>query len=134
MVTSTVEYLGNLRTKCTHMQSGMEIVTDAPVDNNGKGEAFSPTDLAATAYASCMITIIGIFCDTQGLHFNHAKAQVQKIMGSNPRRISKVVIEMDLSGNNWSDAEAEKAIRAGKNCPVAKTFSEDVEIEFSFSY
>lgn len=134
MVTSTVEYLGNLRTKCTHLQSGMEIVTDAPVDNNGKGEAFSPTDLAATAYASCMITIIGIFCETHGLHFNHANAQVQKIMGSNPRRISKVVIEMDLSGNNWSDTEAEKAIRAGKNCPVAKTFSEDVEIEFSFSY
>ena len=134
MVTSTVEYLGNLRTKCTHLQSGMEIVTDAPVDNNGKGEAFSPTDLAATAYASCMITIIGIFCETHGLHFNQAKAQVQKIMGSNPRRISKVVIEMDLSGNNWSDTEAEKAIRAGKNCPVAKTFSEDVEIEFSFSY
>lgn len=134
MVTSTVEYLGNLRTKCTHLQSGMEIVTDAPVDNNGKGEAFSPTDLAATAYASCMITIIGIFCEANGLHFKHAKAQVQKVMGSNPRRISKVVIEMDLSGNNWSDTDAEKVIRAGKNCPVAKTFSEGVEIEFSFSY
>jgi putative redox protein len=134
MVTSTVEYLGNLRTKCTHLQSGMEIVTDAPIDNNGKGEAFSPTDLAATAYASCMITIIGIFCNTNGLKFNCAIAQVQKIMGSNPRRISKVVIEMDLSGNNWTDSEAEKVIRAGKKCPVAKTFSEGVEIEFSFSY
>ena len=134
MITATVEYLGSLRTKCTHVQSGMEIVTDAPLDNNGKGEAFSPTDLAATAYASCMLTIIGIFCEANGLNFNHAKATVEKVMGSNPRRISKVVIDMDLSGNNWSDSEAEKAIRAGKNCPVAKTFSEGVEIEFSFSY
>lgn len=134
MITATVEYLGSLRTKCTHVQSGMEIVTDAPLDNNGKGEAFSPTDLAATAYASCMITIIGIFCEANGLNFNQAKASVEKVMGSNPRRISKVVIDMDLSGNNWSDSEAEKAIRAGKNCPVAKTFSEGVEIEFSFSY
>ncbi len=134
MITATVEYLGSLRTKCTHVQSGMEIVTDAPLDNNGKGEAFSPTDLAATAYASCMLTIIGIFCEANGLNFNQAKASVEKVMGSNPRRISKVVIDMDLSGNNWSDSEAEKAIRAGKNCPVAKTFSEGVEIEFSFSY
>jgi uncharacterized OsmC-like protein len=133
-MTSKVTYLGDLRTSSIHLQSGTEILSDAPTDNHGRGEAFSPTDLAATAYASCMITIIGIYCDTHGLHFNHAKAQVQKIMGSNPRRISKVVIEMDLSGNNWSDTEAEKAIRAGKNCPVAKTFSEDVEIEFSFSY
>lgn len=134
MITATVEYLGSLRTKCTHVQSGMEIVTDAPLDNNGKGEAFSPTDLAATAYASCMLTIIGIFCEANGLNFNQAKASVEKVMGSNPRRISKVLIDMDLSGNNWSDSEAEKAIRAGKNCPVAKTFSEGVEIEFSFSY
>ena len=63
MITSKVEYLGDLRTKCTHLQSQTEIITDAPIDNNGKGEAFSPTDLVATAYASCMITIMGIFCN-----------------------------------------------------------------------
>ena len=63
MATSKVEYLGGLRTKCTHLKSGQEVITDAPVDNNGKGEAFSPTDLVATAYVSCMYTIIGIYCE-----------------------------------------------------------------------
>ncbi|MDC0100175.1 OsmC family protein, partial [Crocinitomicaceae bacterium] len=67
MATSKVEYLGGLRTKATHLKSGSEIVTDAPVDNNGKGEAFSPTDLMATAYASCLLTIIGIFCANHDL-------------------------------------------------------------------
>lgn len=134
MITSEVEYLGGLRTKCTHLQSGTEILTDAPVDNKGKGEAFSPTDLIATAYASCMITIIGIYCNEHGINFEHAKASVQKIMESNPRRIGKIVIELDLSGNNWTDLEAEKAIRAGKACPVAKTIGEHVEVEFSISH
>lgn len=134
MITSTVEYLGDLRTKCTHLKSGTEILTDAPVDNKGKGEAFSPTDLVATAYASCMITIIGIYCNEHGINFKNAKANVQKIMESNPRRVGKIVIHLDLSGNNWSDLEAEKAIRAGKACPVAKTVSENVEVEFEISH
>jgi len=134
MITSTVEYLGDLRTKCTHLKSGTEILTDAPVDNKGKGEAFSPTDLVATAYASCMITIIGIYCNEHGINFKSAKANVQKIMESNPRRVGKIVIHLDLSGNNWTDLEAEKAIRAGKACPVAKTVSENVEVEFEISH
>lgn len=134
MITSEVEYLGELRTKCTHMQSGTKIITDAPLDNKGKGEAFSPTDLVATSYASCMITIIGIYCNEHGLKFEHAKATVKKIMESNPRRIGKVVIELDLQGNDWTDHDAEKAIRAGKACPVAKTLGENVELEFSFVY
>jgi uncharacterized OsmC-like protein len=132
MATAKVEYLGGLRTKCTHLQSGTEIITDAPVDNKGKGEAFSPTDLVATSYASCMITIMGIYCDEHGHMFEHCKASVIKIMDSNPRRIGKIVIEMDLSGNGWDELTTEKVIRAGKACPVAKTLGDNVEVEFKF--
>lgn len=134
MITAEVEYLGDLRTKCTHLKSGTEIITDAPVDNNGKGEAFSPTDLVATAYATCMITIIGIYCKNHNLRFDFGKASVEKIMESNPRRIGKLIIHLNLSGNGWSEIEAEKVIRAGKTCPVAITLGENVEVEFTMSY
>jgi putative redox protein len=132
MTTSSVEYLGNLRTKCTHLASQTIIYTDAPVDNNGKGEAFSPTDLVATAYASCMITIMGIYCEANHIPFNSALAQVEKIMETNPRRIGKICIEIDLSANQWELDIAQKVIRAGKACPVAKTLDENVELIFEF--
>jgi putative redox protein len=134
MTTSTVEYLGGLRTNCTHLSSQTTILTDAPVDNKGKGETFSPTDLVATAYASCMITIMGIFCQSQGIKFEHAKADVEKIMEANPRRIGKILLKMDFTGNNWDERTAEKVIRAGKSCPVAKTLSEVVDIEFAIQF
>ncbi len=134
MITSTVEYLGELRTSCTHTKSGQTFITDAPTDNNGKGEAFSPTDLIAKAYGSCMITIMGIFCASHGYTFNHATAEVEKIMESNPRRIGKLILKMDLTGNNWDEETAEKVIRAGKACPVAKTLGDDVEVEFDIKY
>lgn len=134
MITSEVEYLGDLRTKCTHFQSGTVIFTDAPLDNNGKGESFSPTDLVATAYASCMITIMGIYSEQHGVKFVYAKAQITKVMEASPRRIGKIIIEMDLSKNNWTKEEFEKVVRAGKACPVAKTVSENVEIEFTFLF
>jgi uncharacterized OsmC-like protein len=130
MITSEIKYLGNLRTECHHLASGTIIETDAPVDNKGKGERFSPTDLVATAYASCMMTIMGIYCNEHGIDMNTGIARVQKIMEANPRRIGKLIIEMDFSGNNWSELEAEKVLRAGKACPVAKTLGDNVEVEF----
>jgi uncharacterized OsmC-like protein len=130
MATSTIKYLGNLRTECTHLSSGTVIQTDAPVDNHGKGEKFSPTDLVATAYASCMITIMGIYCNERAIPFTHADATVTKIMAASPRRIGKLEIKLDLSKNNWDAETAESVIRAGKACPVAKTLSSEVEIEF----
>lgn len=132
MVTSEVKYLGNLRTECTHLASGEIIHTDAPIDNKGKGQKFSPTDLVATAYASCMLTIIGIYCQEHYLKFENGFARVNKIMASSPRRIGKLEIEMDLSGNGWNEIETEKVIGAGKTCPVAKTLDNEVEIEFIF--
>lgn len=130
MITSEIKYLGNLRTECHHLASGTVIETDAPIDNKGKGERFSPTDLVATAYASCMMTIMGIYCNEHGIEMNTGIARVQKIMEANPRRIGKLIIETDFSGNNWSELEAEKVLRAGKACPVAKTLGDNVEVEF----
>jgi putative redox protein len=134
MNTSEVVYLGDLRTEATHLFSGAKIITDAPLDNEGKAEAFSPTDIVATAYASCMITIMGIYCKNHGLNFEHAKASITKIMAAAPRRIGKIVIDMDLTNNGWSTLEAEKVIHAGKMCPVAKSMSDDLEIEFEYKY
>lgn len=134
MATSIVEYSGNLRTKCTHLLSGTEIITDAPLDNNGKGEAFSPTDLVATSYAACMMTIIGIYCANHDVEFKSGKAEVTKIMSSDPRRISKIEINFDLSGNDWDELQQTKIIRAAEACPVAKTLGDNIELDFIYSF
>ena len=132
MVTAEVNYLGGLRTECKHVRSGTIILTDAPVDNKGRGEAFSPTDLVATAYASCMLSIIGIHCEENELKFEHGKASVVKVMFATPRRIGRIEIEMDLRGNDWSSEEIERIVRVAKACPVAKSVHEDIEIEFTY--
>lgn len=133
MVTAEVNYLGGLRTECKHVRSGTIILTDAPIDNNGKGESFSPTDLVATAYACCMLSIIGIHCNVNNMVFTHGKASVVKTMGSAPRRISRIEIAMDLSGNGWSAHEAERLIRVAQACPVAKSVHDTIEIEFTYT-
>ena len=131
-MTSKVVYLGDLRTECTHIQSGTKIITDAPLDNHGKGESFSPTDLLATSLASCMMTIIGIYCKNHGINFDSCTAEIEKIMGVNPRKVEKIIIYMDFTGNNWDSSTLEKVIIAGKTCPVAKTIEDSVQIEFNF--
>ena len=131
-MTSKVVYLGDLRTECTHIQSGTKIITDAPLDNQGKGESFSPTDLLATSLASCMMTIIGIYCKNHGINFDSCTAEIEKIMGVNPRKVEKIIIYMDFTGNNWDSSTLEKVIIAGKTCPVAKTIEDSVQIEFNF--
>ncbi|HLP55668.1 MAG TPA: OsmC family protein [Fluviicola sp.] len=131
MATAEVTYLGELRTECTHLQSGTVIYTDAPTDNHGKGEKFSPTDLVATAYVSCMLSIIGIYCNEHGHHFSKGKGTVTKIMESSPRRIGKLVINLDLRGNGWDAQTAEKVVRAAKACPVAKSVEAGIEIELA---
>jgi uncharacterized OsmC-like protein len=132
MYTSTIKYLGDLRTECTHLASNTKILTDAPKDNKGKGEAFSPTDLVATSYASCVLTIMGIYCQEHKVNFEFAEAKVKKIMESNPRRIGKLEIEIDLRGNNWDEKTSQKVINAGKACPVARTLENNIEVEFTF--
>jgi putative redox protein len=132
MYTSSVKYLGNLRTECTHEKSQKKIITDAPTDNKGRGEAFSPTDLVATAYASCMITIMGIYCQEHEINFEFAEAKVLKIMSAAPRKIEKIEIELNLKGNSWDEKTTHKVINAGKTCPVAKTLGDNVAVEFTF--
>ena len=132
MATSKVSYLGNLRTSCTHLASGTTIFTDAPIDNHGKGEAFSPTDLMATSYATCMITIMGIYCNSHNIEMKHAEAEVTKIMGEGPRRIVEIRIDLDLSQNKWTEIEAKKVLAAGRACPVAQTLGDNVKVVFDF--
>ncbi|RFC54657.1 OsmC family protein [Brumimicrobium aurantiacum] len=127
-------YLGNLRISSLHEKSGTIIETDAPVDNNGKGTRFSPTDLVATAYLNCMITIIGIYCDKNEIEFQDCKGDVEKIMTDNPRRISGLNFVLDLSMNNWNDQEKRRIENAAKNCPVAKSVSSEIKINIEFKY
>ena len=116
-MTSKVFYQGNLRTKCIHLKSGNEIITDAPVDNFGKGEAFSPTDSVATALASCMITVMAIKANQLNIEFKNISSDVKKIMSSNPRRISEIRIVINLP-INVSPKEKVTLEKAGDNCPI----------------
>lgn len=134
MATARIEYLGELRTKCTHLKSGTEILTDAPVDNHGKGEAFSPTDLVATAYVSCMLSILGIYCNEHGIEMIGGTGEVNKIMGSGPRRIERLEIEIDLSMNNWNEDIKKRVIRVAEACPVAKSVSEMMIIDIQYTF
>ena len=116
-MTSKVYYEVNLRTRCIQLKSGKEIITDAPIDNSGKGEAFSPTDTVATALASCMITVMGIKAVQLGISFINVTADVQKTMSKNPRRISKISIVINLPLNL---VKKDKMIleKVGNTCPV----------------
>ena len=100
--TSAVNYIGDLRTTAVHLRSGNEIITDAPTDNNGKGEAFSPTDLVATSLASCMLTIMGIRANKMGLDISDTKAEIKKIMASNPRKIAEIIVDVTLPSRTYS--------------------------------
>ena len=124
---STVEYLGDLRTEAVHLDSGERIITDAPKDNEGKGEAFSPTDTIATGLASCMLTVMGIKAATlEGAFIDGATALVTKTMASNPRRISK--IEVVFNFPKKLEAKTQKILENTANtCPVHYSLHPDIE-------
>ena len=133
MATSIVYYSSELRTESTHLQSGEIYITDAPIDNNGKGEAFSPTDILATSLASCAMTIIGIYCNKNGLSFERCEASVNKLMSSHPRKVEKISIEMKLSENEWDERTLAKVIQVARACPVELTIEKNVQIEYKFT-
>lgn len=133
-MTSKVTYLGELRTEAVHLQSGQSIITDAPPDNQGKGEAFSPTDLCATSLASCMMTIMGISARNHGLNMDGTVAEVTKIMASNPRRISAVEITLRMPPNGFTDRDKKLLETAGRTCPVALSLGEGVEQRILFTW
>lgn len=128
------KYVGELRTESTHLKSSNVIITDAPTDNNGKGNAFSPTDLVASALCSCMTTVMGICANKNQFDLPNSTAHVTKVMSSHPRRISKIIIEINFEKNNLSEQNVEKLIAVAKGCPVAQSLSSDLiqEVRFNF--
>lgn len=133
MSTSKIIYKNNLRTEAQHIASGQKIITDAPLDNNGKGEAFSPTDLVATALASCMITIMAIAAEKNGINLLETSASVKKIMGTSPRTISDIVIEIKMS-KDIALKDRKRLEKAALACPVHKSLHPDMNKEITFSY
>jgi uncharacterized OsmC-like protein len=127
MPTSTLKYLGNLRTELTHLQSGKVVITDAPTDNNGKGEAFSPTDLMSTSLCACMITIMGVAAQTHGFSIDGATAEITKIMSANPRKVSEVQIEITFPKNNYLDKDKRIIEHIASTCPVALSLHPDLK-------
>lgn len=128
-----IKYQRNLRTTAKHLDSGSIIETDAPKDNHGLGETFSPTDMVCTALASCILTIMAIAVEKNGININGTKAMVTKTMGNNPRRISKIDIELTFTKNY--DAKTKIILeRAAFNCPVHQSLSEKVDKNIYFIY
>lgn len=135
MPTSSIQYLGDLRTEATHNQSGISIITDAPVDNQGKGEAFSPTDLVATALGNCMLTLMGIACNNHQIpDIKGTTIQIQKHMGTDPRRIIAIDVDIQIADRGLSDKQKEILQRAALTCPVAKSLHPDINQNITFSY
>lgn len=132
-MTAEVSYTGHLRTRCKHIKSGEEFITDAPTDNNGRGEAFSPTDTVATALASCMFTVMGIKANTMDIDLTGATATVTKTMASNPRRISKIEIHFHFP---FKIAEKQQKIleHTANTCPVHYSLHPDIEKEIIFNW
>ncbi len=131
-MTSTVLYLGDLRTEATHLLSGRTIITDAPPDNQGKGEAFSPTDLCATSLASCMLTLMGISARGHDLDITGASAEVTKIMAAGPRRIARIEIKFQMPDRNFTDGQKKILETAARTCPVHFSLNEGLEEVLEF--
>jgi len=133
MATAKVTYQGDLRTQSIHLQSNNQIITDAPTDNHGKGEAFSPTDLLASSLGSCMLTIMGIKADSMDLDISGTTAEVTKVMAAEPRRVSEVHIEIQFQQS--FDERTQKVLeQAALNCPVAKSVHPDIQQVVNFHY
>jgi len=134
MPTATVKYQGQLRTLATHTKSGETFITDAPTDNNGMGQAFSPTDTVATSLATCMITVMGIASNTHDINMDGTWADVTKVMAENPRRISEVHIDMHIKDNGLDAHQKILLERAAITCPVAQSLNKDIKQVINFNY
>lgn len=136
MPTSKILYPGELRTQATHLQSGTEIITDAPVDNHGKGEAFSPTDLTATSLGSCAMTVMGIAARRDEIDFTGSEVEVTKVMSTElPRRIVKIEVNFTMqTPEELSEEIKQKYIRIAYTCPVAHSLHPDIEQVLNFKW
>lgn len=131
-MTSTITYLGDLRTECTHIRSGQVIITDAPIDNNGKGEAFSPTDLTATSLGTCMVTIMGIAAKNHDINIDGTKLEITKQMAADPRRISGIDVKVILPPSGYNNKERKILEAAARTCPVALSLHPDLNQNITF--
>ena len=133
MITSKVIYKGDLRTESTHLQSGTVILTDAPTDNHGRGEAFSPTDMVANSLATCMFSIMGIKAKAMEIHLENSTAEVTKVMQAEPRKISEIIVSFKM---NVIVDEKSKTIleRAAMTCPVFLSLHPDIKKTVRFNW
>lgn len=135
MATSKIVYNGSLRTTSTHLQSGKEIITDAPVDNKGKGEAFSPTDLLATSFGNCMITIMGIAAVTHDIELGEVTAEITKVMATEPRRVSEIHVSFNFPNKeDYSDKQKKILENAALTCPVHYSLHPDIKKIINFDW
>lgn len=132
-MTSEIIYLGELRTLSTHFQSQNQIFTDAPTDNHGRGEAFSPTDMVANSLATCMLTVMGIKAQELKLNMDQSKANVTKFMGTDPRRIVKILVEFEMLGQ-FSEKDKTILERTANSCPVIYSLHPDIEKDIKFNW
>ncbi len=127
-------YLGNLRTEIEHIQSGNKVITDAPLDNNGKGEFFSPTDLFASSLGSCILTIMGMSAESRGFSIDGATIETEKIMSANPRRVAELILNINLPKGEYSDAQKRLLESAATTCPVANSLHPEIIKTINFNY
>jgi len=132
--TITTIYVGELRTEATHVYSGNKLITDAPLDNQGKAESFSPTDLLATSLGSCMLTIMGISAREHGFNIDGTKVKIWKMMESNPRRVGEIKIELSFPKNNYSEKEKKFIEKAAFTCPVNLSLHPELKKTIIFNY
>lgn len=134
MTTLTTQYKGTLRTENIHTRSGTKVITDAPVDNQGKGEAFSPTDLVCTALSSCMLTTMGILANRENIDLTGLQTEVVKIMGAAPRKISEIQVTLSHPTLQVTDEQKQKLKNAALTCPVALSLHDSVKQTVIFNF
>lgn len=134
MDTATVHYLGDLRCEATHLRSGQVVTTDAPPDNKGRGEAFSPTDLMSTSLAVCMITVMGIAAREKGIPYTNVRARVVKHMHPAPRRVAGVEVHIELDGGDLSEKQRAILENTARTCPVALSLDPELKQVVIFTY
>lgn len=134
MATIETKYLGDLRTEATHNLSGNKIITDAPLDNQGKGEAFSPTDLLAASLGSCMLTIMGISAREHNINMEGTTCSIAKIMSAEPRRVGEIKISFNFPNGDFTDKERAILIHSAQTCPVSKSLHPDLVASLEFNF
>ena len=134
LATVQTKSLGDLRTESVHLQSGNKLITDAPTDNQGRGEAFSPTDLLATAFGACVLTIMGIAAKTHGFDINGTEVETTKVMGTEPRRIVELITSFKFPHNNFSAKQKKILELTAKECPVFNSLHPDIKKTVTYIY